>query len=67
MGVISGFFSYLLVLVGYLSNSKYAMMSSARVVVMGLNLEILLNFLLLGLAVLADSLSFAQLGSLQTG
>lgn len=67
MGVISGFFSYLLILVGYLSNSKYAMMSSARVVVMGLNLEILLNFLLLGLAVLADSLSFAQLGSLQTG
>jgi NADH:ubiquinone oxidoreductase subunit H len=67
MGVISGFFSFLLILVGYLSNSKYALMSSARVVVMGLNLEILLNFFLLSLAAVSDSLSFAQLGHLQTG
>lgn len=41
MGVISYFFSYLLILVGYTSNNKYAVLASSRCIVISLNLEIL--------------------------
>lgn len=41
-------------------------MASSRVVVMGLNLEILLNFFLISLAILFESLSFEKIGTLQT-
>ena len=66
MGVVSGFFSYLLVLVGWLSNSKYAILASNRVIVMSLNLEILLNFFLMTLVLLSESLSFFQIVNLQS-
>lgn len=65
MGIISGIFSFLLVLVGYLSNSKYATLASSRVIITGLTLEILLNFFLLCLAILANSISFTKLGVIQ--
>lgn len=65
MGVISGMFSYLLLLVGYISNNKYAIMASSRVVIMGLNLEILLNFFLVCLALLFETLSFKKISTLQ--
>ena len=65
MGIISGFFSYLLVLVGWLSSNKYAILASNRVIVMTLNLEILLNFFILILVVISESLSFFQIVSLQ--
>ena len=38
-------FSYYLVLVGFLTNSKYAILSSARVIIMNVNLELMLNFM----------------------
>ena len=65
MGVISGIFSYLLVLVGWLTNNKYSILASNRVIVMSLNLEILLNLFLLVLVILSESLSFYQIVSLQ--
>lgn len=65
MGIISASFSYLLVLVGWLSNNKYSILASNRVIVMSLNLEILLNFFILILVILSESLSFFQIISLQ--
>lgn len=65
MGVISYLFSYLLVLVGYVSNNKYAILASSRVIVISLNLEILLNFFIIVLAILSESLSFLQLVNIQ--
>ena len=65
MGLISGIFSYLLVFVGWLTNNKYSILASNRVVVMSLNLEILLNFFILVLVILSESLSFFQIVSLQ--
>lgn len=66
MGVVSGLFSYLLVLVGWLTNSKYSILASNRVVVMSLNLEILLNLLILILVMISESLSFFQIVALQS-
>lgn len=65
MGLISLFFSVLLIVVGWVSNNKYAILSANRVVVISLNLEILLNFLIIFLLVLSESLSFFQITSLQ--
>lgn len=65
MCLISTLCSYLLVLVGYVSNNKYAIMSSTRVLIVGLNLEILLMFLLLVLAFICESLNFWFLVSMQ--
>ena len=65
MGLISLIFSVLLIVVGWVSNNKYAILASNRVVITTLNLEILLNFLIISLLILAESLSFIQLVSLQ--
>jgi NADH-quinone oxidoreductase subunit H len=66
MGVLSGFFSYFLILAGFITNNKYAMMSSARVVVMSFTLEILLNLFFILLALASNNLSLATLGSLNS-
>lgn len=66
MGVVSTFFSYLLILVGFVSKNKYSILSSARTVVIMLNLELLLNFLIVCLTLISESLSFTQIASLQT-
>ena len=65
MGIISTFFSYLLILVGFVSKNKYSILSSARVVVILLNLELLLNFFVVCLVLVSESLSFTQIVSLQ--
>ena len=65
MGAVSGFFSYLLVLVGWVTNNKYAILASNRVIVMSLNLEILLNFFIISLVIISESFSFFQIVSLQ--
>lgn len=65
MGLVSGFFSYLLVLVGWLTNNKYSILASNRVIVMSLNLEVLLNLFVFVLVALSESLSFFQIVSLQ--
>lgn len=65
MSLISTLCSYLLILVGYASNNKYAIMSSTRVLTVGLNLEILLTFLMLILGVMCENLSFHLLVTTQ--
>ena len=61
MGVLSMFFSFLMFLVGWVSKNKYAIISSTRVLVTTLNLEIFLNFLLIYLVILFESFSFFQI------
>lgn len=65
MGLVSLFFSMLLIVVGWVSNNKYAILSSNRVVIISLNLEILLNFLIIFILILSESLSFYQIATLQ--
>ncbi len=65
MGVLSMFFSFLMFLVGWVSKNKYAIISSTRVLVTTLNLEIFLNFLLIYLVILFESFSFFQIVSFQ--
>lgn len=67
MTVLSALFSLLLFLVGWITKSKYAILSSNRALVVMLNLEILLNFLLLFLLMSFESFSFYQITSMQSG
>lgn len=64
-GIISLVFSTLLILVGWVSNNKYAILASTRIVVTTLNLEILLNFLTIFILIVSESLSFVQIASTQ--
>lgn len=66
MGVLSTFFSYFLILSGYITNNKYAILSSSRVVIMSFILEILLNFFFIILALASNNLSLVMLGSLNS-
>lgn len=65
MAVLSTFFSFLLFLVGWATKNKYAILSSTRVLITTLNLEMLLNFLIIYLLVLFESFSFYQIVSFQ--
>ena len=66
MGIISLFFSVLLLAIGWVSNSKYAILASNRVIVTTLNLEILLNFFIIFILIISESLSFLQIVSIQS-
>jgi len=66
LGVLSGFFSYFLVLAGYITNNKYAILSSSRVVIMTFTLEILLNLFFIFLALAGNNFSLVVLGSLNS-
>ncbi len=66
MGILSLLFSTGLFLVGWISKNKYAILSSNRVVIVTLNLEIFLNFILLYLLILFESFSFFQISAMQT-
>lgn len=63
--VLSTVFSLLMFIVGWTTRNKYAIISSARVLVVGLNLEVFLNFLLTYLLVFFESFSFYQIVSFQ--
>ncbi len=65
MGVLSMFFSFLMFLVGWVSKNKYAALSSARVLITTLNLEVFLNFLTIYLISFFESFSFYQIVSFQ--
>lgn len=58
IGLMSGAYSILLTVVGFLSKNKYASMSSTRVLVISLTLEVLIMFLMIILAVMCESLNF---------
>lgn len=64
-GVLSMFFSFLMFLVGWISKNKYAALSSARVLVTTLNLEVFINFLIIYLISYFESFSFYQIVSFQ--
>lgn len=66
MGVLSGFFSYFLILAGFITNNKYAVLASSRVVVMSFTLELLLNLFFVVLALVSNNLSLVVLGALST-
>lgn len=65
MGVLSMFFSILMFLVGWSSKNKYAILSSTRVLVTTLNLEIFINFFIIYLLIFFESFSFFQIVSFQ--
>jgi len=65
MGVLSMFFSILMFLVGWISKNKYAVLSSTRVLVTTLNLEVFINFFLIYLITIFESFSFFQIVSFQ--
>ena len=63
MGVLSMFFSFLIFLVGWSTKNKYAIISSTRVLVTTLNLEVFINFFLIYLISFFESFSFFQIVS----
>lgn len=65
MSVLSMFFSSLVFLVGWVTKNKYAVLSSTRVLVTTLNLELFLNFFFVYLLVFFESFSFFQIVSFQ--
>lgn len=65
MGVLSMFFSFLMFLVGWVTKNKYAILSSTRVLITTLNLEVFLNFFMIYLLTVFESFSFFQIVSFQ--
>lgn len=64
-GVFSMFFSFLIFLVGWVTKNKYSIISSSRVLVTTLNLEVFLNFFFIYLISFFESFSFFQIVSFQ--
>lgn len=58
MNILSGVFTYLAVFVGYVSNNKYSIYSSNRVLLVTVNLEIYLSFFILFILLYSQSFSF---------
>ena len=65
MGVLAMFFSFLMFTVGWVSKNKYAILSSTRVLITTLNLEVFLNFIVIYLITIFESFSFFQIVSFQ--
>jgi len=59
IGLMSSIYSILIAVVGFSSKNKYASMSSTRVIMIGLTLEVLITFLIIIIALLAENLSFS--------
>jgi NADH-quinone oxidoreductase subunit H len=64
-GVFSMFFSFLIFLVGWITKNKYSIISSTRVLVTTLNLEVFINFFFVYLISFFESFSFFQIVSFQ--
>ena len=64
-GVFSMFFSFLIFLVGWVTKNKYSIISSTRVLVTTLNLEVFINFFFVYLISFFESFSFFQIVSFQ--
>jgi NADH-quinone oxidoreductase subunit H len=59
--IISGLFSILILVAGFLSNNKYAILAASRAILISLNLEILFGFYIVVLAFISNFTSFASL------
>ncbi len=57
--ILSILFSYCIILTGYFSKSKYALLGSVRCAILMLNLEVFLGLLFINLVFLTESFSFA--------
>ena len=63
--LLSILFSFCIILTGFFSKNKYAMLASVRTVLLVLNLEVFLGLLTLNLVVLTESFSFSAFVVLQ--
>lgn len=57
--LLSIIFSFCIILTGYFSRNKYAMLASVRTVLLVLNLEIFLGLLILNLVLITESFNFS--------
>lgn len=58
--LLSIIFSFCIILTGFFSRNKYAMLASIRTVLLVLNLEIFLGLLILNLVIITESFSFTS-------
>ena len=58
MSLLSVLFSFCIVLTGFFSRNKYAMLASIRTILMVLNLEMFLGLLVLNLIIITESFNF---------
>lgn len=63
--LLSVVFSFCVVLTGFFSRNKYAMLASIRTVLLVLNLEIFLNLLITNLVAVTESFNFATFVAFQ--
>ena len=66
VGLLSSFYSLLLIIVGFITKNKYASLASTRVVITTLLLELLFISFMIILAYLCECLNFALLKTYQT-
>ena len=57
--LLSILFSFCIVLTGYFSRNKYAMLASIRTVLLVLNLEVFLGLMILNLVIVTESFTFS--------
>jgi NADH:ubiquinone oxidoreductase subunit H len=57
--ILSLLFSFCIILTGYFSRNKYAMLASVRTVLLVLNLEIFLGLIILNLTLITESFNFS--------
>lgn len=57
--MLSILFSFCIILTGFFSRNKYAMLASIRTVLLVLNLEIFLGLLILNLVMVTESFNFS--------
>jgi NADH-quinone oxidoreductase subunit H len=58
--LLSIIFSFCIVLTGFFSRNKYAMLASIRTVLLVLNLEIFLGLMILNLVLITESFNFTS-------
>jgi len=58
--LLSIIFSFCIILTGFFSRNKYAMLASIRTVLLVLNLEIFLGLMILNLVVITESFNFTS-------
>lgn len=57
--LLSIIFSFCIILTGFFSRNKYAMLASIRTVLLVLNLEIFLGLLILNMVLITESFNFS--------
>jgi len=63
--ILSLLFGFCIILSGYFSKSKYALLASVRCAVLMINLELILGLLIFNIVILSESFSFATFSIIQ--